>query len=68
MEVWVAYVTHAHGTELYAADSERSIYQQVADYCRTYADSDLPLDNLECITMYFDATEDEWYGIEPITI
>jgi hypothetical protein len=78
MEVWVAYVTHAHGTELYAAATRDSLEAQLASFCRLWwhelnfagdsREDTPPSDDLACIRTYFDHIDGEYCSMQAIEI
>ena len=71
--IWVGEITNEHGTNLYAGTSEEAVRRQFADYCIAWWDDnmegeEMPDNDDDLITMYFDNVDGESYGVEYVNV
>lgn len=74
VRVWVAAITHKHGTDLYADATYNGMMKQLASYCRLWwedtqtdtsedCNTEPPSEDSDCVREYFRLVEDETYEI-----
>ena len=79
VEIWIAAVTHKHGTDLYADPTYEGMMKQLAAYCRLWwedtqtdtsedCDKEPPSEDSDCVREYFRLVEDESYELREVRL
>lgn len=77
MQIFVATITHKHGTNVYTSETSEGIHKQIADYCREWWEETvmgkIPSDDSKITDVYFayhaeEYDTDEYYEVETVTL
>lgn len=72
MHVWVLHIHHRFGDDYFAHATEDGAKDALLRFCQCWWNEhdrgDLPLTVDEVISVYFDTTDDEWYGLNSLEV